>query len=216
MFYFQIILSRSWQKPQKWYIQLSNEHKSQWYLHSSLNLILSMVISFQWYSVWTFHVQILFDAKVLQLMHDLWLRTYTIQINSTEAQTKKYTLVTAPKTSGVISMQTFEALECPEFLWTLNSVKCCDIELQIHKIWNERTPHKERSRSNSWLRKYLLAGQNIFSHDEVFSCSTMANHVRSPISVSIPEAVTQDGVTIYKIHVSLISLYIKMSSNFHD
>jgi len=29
----------------------------------------------------------------------------------------------------------------------------------------------------------------------------MANHVRSPVSVTIPEAVTVDGVTIYKIHV---------------
>ena len=32
----------------------------------------------------------------------------------------------------------------------------------------------------------------------------MANHVRSPVSVSIPEAVTLDGVTVYKIHVSHI------------
>ena len=104
--------------------------------------------------------------------------------------------------------------ECSEFLWTLNSEKCCDIKLQIHKTWNERTPHKEQSRSNSWLTIYLLARQNIFSHDEISSYSTMANHVRSPISVSIPEAVTQDGVTIYKIHVSLISLYIKISYNF--
>ena len=41
-----------------------------------------------------------------------------------------------------------------------------------------------------------------------FCCSAarpkMANHVRSPVSVSIPEAVTLDGVTVYKIHVSHI------------
>ena len=34
----------------------------------------------------------------------------------------------------------------------------------------------------------------------------MANHVRSPVSVSIPEALTVDGVTLYKIHVSHPSL----------
>ena len=150
----------------------------------------------------------------LLLLCNSWLKIYDsepIQYKySTEAQTKNC----SENLWCDIYLKLW--MECSEFLWALNSEKCCDIKLQIHKTWNERTPHKEQSTSNSWLTKYLLARQNIFSHDEISSYSTMANHVRSPISVSIPEAVTQDGVTIYKIHVSLISLYIKMSFNFHD
>ena len=49
----------------------------------------------------------------------------------------------------------------------------------------------------------------------------MANHVRSPVSVTIPEAVTVDGVTIYKIHVSSILksgyiLYVRGTWNIEE
>ena len=94
-------------------------------------------------------------------------------------------------------------------VWNLNKIWDCESVL----IFKDDTIVKcdqscdslLQRRAEIYLSNYILKTHLSRSLNNIKTNSPkMANHVRSPVSVTIPEAVTVDGVTIYKIHVSSI------------